>query len=218
MIISIKRTLLGLVVTLLAACATPRNYDYTALQQSKPRSILVLPPLNQTPDTHATYSVLSTVTQPLAESGYYVFPVALVDQTFKENGLANPDEMHQASIDKLREIFGADAVLYLTVTQYGTSYKVVISDVVVSVTARLVDARTGQLLWDGSASASQAQNNNNSGGGLAGMLIKAVVEQIVNNVKGDAASHPIARLASTNLLSAKAGGLLYGPRSPMYGK
>jgi hypothetical protein len=217
MIILFKRTLLGIVVTSLAACATPRSYDYTALQQSKPRSILVLPPLNRTPDIHATYSVLSTVTQPLAENGYYVFPVALVDQTFKENGLPNPDEMHQAPLNKLREIFGADAVLYLTVTQYGSSYKVISSDITVSVAARLVDVRTGQLLWDGSATASQAQNDS-GGGGLAGMLIKAVVNQIVNNVVGDSANRPIARLASTNLLSAQPGGLLYGPRSPMYGK
>ena len=217
MIILFKRTLLGIVVTSFAACAAPRSYDYTALQQSKPRSILVLPPLNQTPDTHATYSVLSTVTQPLAENGYYVFPVVLVDQTFKENGLPNPDEMHQAPLNKLREIFGADAVLYLTVTQYGSSYKVISSDITVSVAARLVDVRTGQLLWEGSATAAQSQNNN-SGGGLAGMLINAVVNQIVNNVVGDSASHSVARLASTDLLSAKAGGLMYGPRSPMYGK
>ncbi len=216
MIILFKRTLLGIAVTSLTACATPRSYDYTALQQSKPHSILVLPPLNRTPDVHATYSVLSTVTQPLAENGYYVFPVALVDQTFKENGLPNPDEMHQAPLNKLREIFGSDAVLYLTVTQYGSSYKVISSDITVSVAARLVDARTGQLLWDGSATASQAQSD--SGGGLAGMLIKAVVNQIVNNVVGDSASRPVARLASTDLLSAKEGGLLYGPRSPKYAK
>jgi len=215
MSIFIQRTLLSLMVILLAACATPASYDYTAFQQSKPRSILVLPPLNQTPDTHATYTVLSTVTQPLAESGYYVFPVTLVDQTFKENGLPNPEDMHHAPLNKLREIFGTDAVLYLTVTQYGSSYKVVSSNIVVSVSAKLVDARTGKLLWNGSASASNAQNNND---GLAGMLIGAVVNQIVNGVKGDSANLPITRLTSVDLLSAKPGGLLYGPRSPMYGK
>ena len=115
---------------LLTACATPQqNYDYTALRQSRPRSILVLPPLNNSPDMRATYSFLSTVTQPLAESGYYVFPVALVDQTFKENGLVNPGEMHQAPLAKLREIFGADATLYITVTEYGSTYRVLSSEV-----------------------------------------------------------------------------------------
>ena len=211
-----KLILLSIVIFSLGACATPRNYDYTEFQKSKPQSILVLPPLNRTPDVNATYGVLSTVTQPLAESGYYVFPVLLVDQTFKNNGLANPDEMHKAPLNKLSEIFGADAVLYLTVTEYGSSYKVISSNIVVSVTARLLDTRTGKLLWDGSASGAQSQND--SGGGLVGLLVDAVVNQIANNIRGDSANRPISRMASNSLLYAKPGGLLHGPRSPKYGK
>ena len=72
------------------------DVDYSAFRQHQPKSILVLPPLNNTSDLRATYSVMASTTLPLAEAGYYVFPVALVDQTFKENGLVNPGEMHQA--------------------------------------------------------------------------------------------------------------------------
>ena len=68
-------------ILLLTGCVpSQQNIDYTAFRASKPRSILVLPPLNNSPDVRATYSYLSTVTQPLAEAGYYVFPVALVDR------------------------------------------------------------------------------------------------------------------------------------------
>ena len=130
-----KMVMAYLRISLLAAlllstgCAPKNLYDYTAFRQSRPRSILVLPPLNNSPDMQATYGFLSTVTQPLAESGYYVFPVALVDQTFKENGMVNPGEMHQAPLDKLREIFGADATLYITVTEYGPVYRILSSDI-----------------------------------------------------------------------------------------
>lgn len=198
---------------LLTACAAPKSYDYTAFRQSKPHSILVLPPLNNSPDIRATYSFLSTVTQPLAESGYYVFPVALVDQTFRENGLLNPSEMHQAPLTKLRDIFGSDATLYITVTQYGASYKIVSSEVRVTATAKLVDNRNGQLLWEGEASASnsEGQNNNN---GLAGMLITALVNQVVGSI-GDK-GHPVSRTASQRLLEAKPNGMPFGPRSPQY--
>ncbi|HWR73666.1 MAG TPA: GNA1162 family protein, partial [Nitrospirota bacterium] len=139
---------------LLAGCVPQNNIDYTAYRQSNPRSILVLPPLNNSPDIRATYSFLSTVTQPLAEAGYYVFPVALVDQTFKENGLPNPGEMHQAPLDKLREIFGADATLFITIMQYGSAYRILSSEVRVTAEARLVDNRSGQVLWQGRATAS----------------------------------------------------------------
>ena len=72
------------VVTLMAGCAVPtKNVDYAAFKASKPRSIVVLPPLNESPDVGATYGMLSQVTVPLAEAGYYVLPVALVDETFR---------------------------------------------------------------------------------------------------------------------------------------
>ena len=73
------------VVTLMAGCAVPtKNVDYAAFKASKPRSIVVLPPLNESPDVGATYGMLSQVTVPLAEAGYYVLPVALVDETFRQ--------------------------------------------------------------------------------------------------------------------------------------
>ena len=187
-------------------------YDYTAFRQSRPRSILVLPPLNNSPDVEATYGFLSTVTQPLAESGYYVFPVALVDQTFKENGMLNPGEMHQAPLAKLREIFGADAALYITVTEYGPVYRILSSQIRVTAKAELIDTRNGQLLWQGAATA--ANSGGNSSGGLGGMLAQALVNQIVSNI-GDQ-TIPVARQASKRLLEARPNGLLYGPRSPHY--
>lgn len=207
---------LALVTVLgLSGCAMPPSRDYSAFRQSRPRSILVLPPLNQSPDVRASYSVLSTVTQPLAESGYYVFPVALVDQTFKENGLTHPAEMHQAPLRKLQDIFGADAVLYLVVEQYGASYRLIDSEVVVAVQARLVDARSGQLLWEGRTSVSDAEGRSNAGGGLIGLLVTAAVRQVLASSVGDAGL-PVARIASQRLLRARSEGMLYGPHSPSY--
>ena len=213
-----SRWTIGLLATLVVAlggCTTAHpDIDYTAFRECKPRSILVLPPLNNSPDVRATYSVLSTVTEPLAEAGYYVFPVALVDQTFKENGLTHPGDIHQVPLGKLREIFGADATLYITVTQYGSVYMLLHSEIRVSAGARLVDNRTGQVLWTGEATASDSEGGNNSGGGLLGALVTALVKQVVGSL-GDQA-HPIARTTSQRLLSAGPNGLLYGPRSPHY--
>jgi hypothetical protein len=206
---------LSFVLVLVGGCAAHHNIDYTAFRESKPRSILVLPPLNNSPDVRATYSFLSTVTRPLAEDGYYVFPVALVDQTFRENGLTTAGEIHQVPLDKLREIFGADATLYITVTQYGSVYRLIDSEVRVTAAAKLVDNRTGQLLWEGAATASDSESRNNSGG-LIGALIYAFVKQVVSNI-GDQ-GHPVARMTSYRLLSVRPNGLLYGPRSPYYEK
>src|SRR5215813_13108465 len=116
----------ALVLPVLSGCAT-KPYDYTNYRAYPPRSILVLPPLNESTDVAGTYSYLSTVTYPVAEMGYYVFPVAVVDHFFKENGMPTAGEMHQAPLNKIREIIGADAVLYITLKQYGTKYEVITS-------------------------------------------------------------------------------------------
>ncbi|WP_347900949.1 DUF799 domain-containing protein [Pseudomonas purpurea] len=205
-----------LALALLGGCVKPKTVDYAAYKQSRPKTILVLPPLNQSPDIKASYSLLSQVTFPLAEAGYYVLPIALVDETFRQNGLSTPADIHEVAPNKLNEIFGADAALYITVSDYGTRYMVIASETVVTASAKLVDLKTGTTLWTGSARASSEEGNNNNAGGLVGMLITAAVKQIINSSTD--AGHPIAGITSNRLLSAgQPAGLLYGPRSPKYG-
>jgi len=200
---------------LLGGCATRKPYDYTAFKEARPASILVLPPLNSSPDVNATYSMLAQTTAPLAESGYYVFPVTMVDESFKQNGLTSPADIHEVSISKLRDIFGADAALYINVKQYGTSYAVISSETRVTAEAKLVDLRSRKTLWSGVATASSAEGDSNSGGGLLGLLVKAAIKQIIETVSNQ--GHLIAGRTSARLLSAGApNGILYGPRSPRY--
>jgi len=215
-LLSLKLWLAVSTLALLAACAQPvNNVDYTAFKNARPRSILVLPPDNQTTDVMASISMLSLMTLPLAESGYYVIPVGVMEETFKQNGLTTAGDIQQTSPAKLREIFGADAVLYTTITQYGTKYLVVSSATVVTATARLVDLKTGDVLWQGSATANSNEGQSN-GGSLIAMLVIAAINQIANSVADK--SHAIAGVTSYRLLHAgPPTGLLYGPHSPKYG-
>lgn len=202
-------------VLLLSGCAQPgKPYDYSAFKQSRPASILVLPPVHSTPSIRASDSVWSQVTRPLAESGYYVLPVSLVSESLKQNGVTQADEAHQLPLNKLRDVFGADAVLYMKVTEYGTVFQVLNSVTTVAVSARLVDARTGQQLWEGAARASDAENRQQQNQqGLLGALVSAVVTQIASNIAD--VSHPLAGTANARLLTAgRDRALLYGPRHP----
>ena len=211
------RALLAVGVLMLAGCATQPGYDYSAFRESRPRSILVLPPLNDSPDVNATYSMYAQTTLPLAESGYYVLPVTLVDEAFRQNGLTAPADIQQVPLKKLREIFGADAALYIKVTHYGTKYMIISSETRVSAEGKLVDLRSGATLWEGRATASSAEGDNNSGGGALGLLLKAVITQIADTLSNR--GHPIAGITADRLLSAgRPNGILYGPHSPKYQK
>ena len=203
------------VLTMLTGCAaTPQKAtDYSAFEAARPQSILVLPPVSKTPEVVATLGMLARATSPLAESGYYVMHVALVNETLVENGVSLPEDARTLPLAKLREVFGADAVLHLTVQDYGQRYYVIGSDSVVVADAVLMDLRTGQTLWEGSAQASSAENKNH-GGGVGNILVAALISQISGSLRDS--SFITAKVASERLLSAgRPGGILYGPRHPM---
>ncbi|CAH0281483.1 lipoprotein [bacteria symbiont BFo1 of Frankliniella occidentalis] len=196
---------------LLSGCAKPKPYDYSAFRASKPASIVVLPATNSSPDVNAAHSVVSVVTAPLAESGYYVFPVAVVDKTFEQNGLSSAADAQSVSPAKLREIFNADAALYIDVSSYGTKFMLVDSVTEVKAAARLVDLRSGKQIWSGTGYATDAQDNNNAG--PLGMLISAAIKQIASSVSDK--SHDVAVLAAAGMLTADGvnGSILPGPRA-----
>jgi len=86
----------------------------------------------------------------------------------------------------------------------------------VAATARLVDLRTGKELWAGSAV--EAVNSNDGKSSILSTLINAAVTQISNNINDK--SHSIAGFAAGSLfrpsIDGESGGIMYGPRSPMY--
>ncbi len=203
---------------LAAGCATPpAPVDYSAFIQARPTSLLVLPPLNDAPDIKGTPAVWAHSTRPLAEAGYYVLPVTLVDETFRQNGVTMAADAQDVSTTRLREFFGADAAVYLRVKQYGTSYAVLASETKVVVEARIVDLRSGQLLWQGQGAASSAEQSGGHQGGLIGMLVAAAIKQVIGTAT-DAAFN-FAGTANARLLGApRPNGILPGPRSPLHGQ
>jgi hypothetical protein len=194
---------------LLTGCASVEPYNYGALKQAAPRSILVLPPMNSSIEVSAPYTYLSTVTKPLAEKGYYVFPVSVVDTFLKENGLPTPAEMNGIALDKIDEIIGADAVLYVDIQDWGQKFQILSSVTVVQGNVRLVSVKTGELLWAAPINAEYNPNNNNSGGGLLGALVVAVVSQIAGEISDN--TPLVARMANNLAFNSAKRGLLNGP-------
>lgn len=198
--------LLSSLLFVLVGCATPKNYD--KFRTANPKSILVLPPKNESTDVRGTYSFLSTITMPIAEKGFYIYPVTVIDQMMKENGLPSANEMHQVSLKKIKEIINPDAVLYLNLEQYGSKMVLLQSQTQVIATGKLVSTASGEILWEGKIQ-KVVPSSSNSGGGLAGLLVNAVVTQAVNSSMDYA--HDVSKLASQELFMTDGQGLLNGP-------
>lgn len=211
-----RSSALGLVAVAalaLGGCVTVEPYDYTRFRQSPPRSILILPPINESTAVEGTYSYLSTVSQPVAERGYYVFPVAVVDQFLKENGMPTAGEMHDVPLAKVREIVGADAVLLPTLHAYGSQFHLVSSDTTVRVSARLIDTRTGDVLWENTGFAQQGSGGT---GSILGDIIAAAVTQAIN--ANTDPGRQVSRTANAMLFGQPKRALPFGPYHPGYGR
>ncbi len=197
-----------------AGCGPTKPKDYSAynLYRAKlPASILVLPPTNQSVEVNASYSYLSTISAPLAEAGYYVFPVAVVDAYMKENGLPTPADMHAVPLDKLGEVFDADAVLYVDIEAYGQEYNLVSSDAVVRAQVSLVDIASGATLWQGRINAVDRSSSGSSDDLLVDLIGAAVAQAI--GTTSDAA-HGVAAKANRRMIFDRDEGLLLGPYHP----
>ena len=204
-----QRFLFLLCVTLLTSgCTTIPPYDYTAFERSKPRSIVVIPPNNNSLEVNAPYIYLSTLTRPLAEKGYYVFPVSVIDHFLKENGLPTPAEMNGIPLDKIGKHIGADAVLYISIEDWGQKFRVLKSVATVHANLRLVDVKTGELLWESTAIAQESSGD--GGGGLIGALVSAVVTQVLASTIADP-TPGLARRANNLAINSQVRGMLDGP-------
>ncbi len=162
---------------LLNGCATTSKITkaeyYSKLYNQHPKSILVLPAVNTTTAVEATDHFRYTITRPLAERGYYVFPVHLVDGFFKSENLYDAAIIRDIPVSKLREVFNPDAILYVDINAWDTGYKVVDSHVDVGLSFSLIDAETENEIWATNAYAYSYQGLDGSNG-LVGLVVSAV--------------------------------------------
>jgi hypothetical protein len=198
----------GLALAVLAAgCAGPRPKDYSKFVAAQPRSILVIPVMNKSVNVTAGDYFLTTVPIPVAERGYYVFPVNLVKRLLEDEGLADPGLVHGADPTRLASLFGADAILYITIEQWRAKYLLVQTSVVVELSYVLKDGKTGTVLWE-DREAMQYQSGD-SGAGLLGALINAALTKAAPDYM------PLARQANARAMAYPGPGFPAGPYRPL---
>ena len=110
--------------------------------ENHPRSVLVLPPFNESTAVDAPLLFNTTVSQPFGEKGYYVFPVFLTKDVLIDMGLSDEGLLKETPLQTFKDVFGADAVLYITVKEWVTTYLAIVSSVTVeAVTSWLIRRR-----------------------------------------------------------------------------
>lgn len=174
------RALLSSILMILATgCATQpeQPYDWSAFEAADPRSILVLPVLNNTVDVDAPLYALSTLAIPLGEKGYYVFPVNTVKTVLEQEGLYEGEAIRELGSPALANLFGADSVLYVEIDQWDAQYAVLSTSVTVDINYMLDDS-DGNRIWEEDVTMHYTPQQNSSGNPLVDLVAAAVVAGI----------------------------------------
>jgi hypothetical protein len=198
----------------LSACVTQPKPDYSNFFDHQPHSILVVPPANMTTAVDAPAVFLTTLSAAFAERGYYVFPVFLVQDILNDLGATDEGAIAAIPPEKFKEVFGTDSILYVTITDWTTTYVVLSSNITVGAEYRLVDAGTGAVLWTGTQKVIQSSGGG-GGGGLAGLIVATVQAAVTATT---VQYRPIA-IQANNIAASRSGyGLPAGPYHPEFQK
>jgi len=176
---NLVKLFLSLMVVVLTGCASaPAKKDLSAFNTAAPRSILVVPAINKSLDVDAPNYLLSTLTVPLAEKGFYVFPVNTAKFVLEQEGFYEGEQIHQQPPETLAKLFGADAVLYVTIKRWDAQYAIIAATVTVEFDYRMV-ARDGTEIWQANQRMQYSPQNSNSGGSPLAMLISAAINAAI---------------------------------------
>ena len=193
---------------LVTGCAAPvTKSDFSAFQAAKPRSILVVPAVNKSLDVDAPNYLLTTLSVPLAEKGFYVFPVHTMRTVLEQEGLYEGDAIHQQPPQALASLFGADAVLYVTINRWDAQYALITTTVTVNFDYRLV-AKDGTELWKANKQMQYAPQTQNTGHPLGNLIAAAVSAALT---RADPNYLPLAVMANDQVFNIGPTAIPVGP-------
>lgn len=203
---------LALAAIILSGCvAQPVKKDMSAFRAAAPRSILVVPTINKSLDVDAPNYVLTTLPVPLAEKGYYVFPVNTTKFVLEQEGMYEGEQIHRESTQTLAALFGADAVLYVTINRWDAQYLLIAAAVTVDFDYRMV-SKDGTEIWKEHKTMQYSPQNNNSGASPLATLIAAVISAAITRAAPN--YMPLTQQANQQVFMMGPNALPDGPYRP----
>ncbi len=175
-----RALLIAITALALGGCATqaPKK-DMSAFTAAAPRSILVVPIVNKSLDVDAPNYVLSSLPVPIAEKGYYVFPVNTTKVVLEQEGLYEGERIHQQPASALARLFGADAVLYVAINRWDAQFALFTTTVTVDFSYRLMSKSDVEIWSENARLQYRPDNSNNNAASPLGALLGAVISAAI---------------------------------------
>lgn len=139
--------LLGMTGCSSVQMGTKRDAYPLMYTDKKPISMLVVPAINESTAADAGDLLNVTVAQPFADHGYYVFPIPIVAEIFKREGIIEGTQVKGLPTSVFKKNFGADSVLFVTIENWEKKYMVVAGNITVGIEYVLLSTETNEILW-----------------------------------------------------------------------
>lgn len=162
--------------SLLAGCSSPRTVPW-AFNDDSIRSVLVVPVVSESTQVGSDMLMYSTATYPIAEKGYYPYPVETVKMVLEQEGLYEPERVYQMDPAKLASMFGADAVMKIKVNEWDAQYAVLNTTILVDADYTLYKA-DGTELWKDKAQYKWRSDGGQTQTSLLGLLVEATTAAV----------------------------------------
>lgn len=176
---TIKYVLPIIILALLSSCAVNNNVAkskaYEGFYSAKPVSVLVMPPINKSTNVEAKEIFHSTMLIPVANAGYYVIPPFMSMEILKKESAWDAELFVDAPLNKFNEIFGADLVLFTTITKWN---KTVLAQVIVGVEYVIKSTKTNEIVYQRKGTVTYDASVSSGGSGLAGALVSIAASAI----------------------------------------
>ncbi len=119
------------------------------LEKHKPRSVAVLPFVNQSKSQKGSEAVRRGFYNHFSSVPYKDVELYRVDRLLRKAGLTDPETIGKTSPQELGKILDVDAVILGDISNFDKLFAVVYSQVSVGAKISMYDTKTGHFLWSG---------------------------------------------------------------------
>lgn len=173
----IKTAIIVIAAFLINGCAAnmkqPEN-NLLKIKEEATQSILILPPMNESTAADAKEQFATTIQEPLAFKGYYTFPYPITSEILKMEGIYDTELLKNLPVNKFREYFGADAVLFTTIKKWDLQYLIFSSTLTIEIGYRLKSTKSNEILWEKDSSITIDLTGQNSGEVISSFIINTI--------------------------------------------
>ena len=119
------------------------------MAEHKPRTIAVLPFINQAKSQEGSEAVRKGFYNHFSSLPFKDMELYRVNEVLRKAGLEDPAVINRTSPQELGKILNVDAVVYGTISNFDKLFAVIYSNVSVGAEIRMMDTKTGKMLWRG---------------------------------------------------------------------